>query len=410
MKWRVLTEMNEYTEQKKLIEHKLVIEPDHSIGELDTVRYQTVDGAGDIAPWRKYAPSLLLIFIVIIPVLGSLVYNFVVAADRYASSAVFVVRQNKSGDGVMALMDGGGLSRADDSSYAVAEFMKSRDAIAFLNNDGFLNSVFTRESVDLFSRFPSLWAGKTEEDLYQHYQHYVDVEFDPSTGITSFEVQGFTPEDARQLAQRLLDSSENLVNELNARAKRDSIRFAEDLVADSGQKLQKVQSELTAFRNESQLLTPDAEVQVSAAVIANVMSEIAKVDIQISQLLMSAPNNPTLSELRSRRDSMQEQLESIRATLGGGANSVSTKIEAYEKIALRREIAEKEMVNATATYLKAQQDLVVSRLYIDPVVRPNLSDKSGYPTRFYNLFLMIFTVVSVYTIVRFSMKLVMEEN
>ena len=402
--------MNDYSEQKKLIEHKLVIEPDQSIGELDTVKYQVVDGGGDAEHWRKYAPSLLLIFIVILPVLGSLVYNFVVAADRYASSAVFVVRQNKGGDGVLALMDGGGLSRADDSSYAVAEFMRSRDAIAFLNQDGFLNSVFARESADIFSRFPSLWAGNTEEDLYQHYQHYVDVQFDPSTGITSFEVQGFTPLDAQQLAQRLLDGSENLVNELNARAKRDTIRFAEDLVADSGQKLQKVQSELTAFRNEAQLLTPDAEVQVSASIIANVMSEIAKVDIQISQLVMSAPNNPALSELRSRRDSMQKQLESTRANLGGGKNSVSSKIETYEEIALRREIAEKEMVNATATYLKAQQDLVVSRLYIDPVVKPNLSDKSGYPTRFSNLLLMIFTVVSVYIIVKFSMKLVMEEN
>ena len=402
--------MNDYTENKKLIEHKLVIEPDQSKGELDTVRYQVISGTKDAGALRKYIPSRLFTFLFIIPVLGSLVYNFIVAADRYASSASFVVRQNKANSNVLLLMDGGGLSRADDSSYAVAEFMTSRDAIVFLNSDGFLKGVFTREGVDLFSYFPSFLAGETEEDLYQHYQKYVAVKFDPSTGITSFEVQAFTPEDARQLAQRLLDSSENLVNQLNMRAKRDSIRFAEDLLADAQLKFQRVQSELTAFRNDSQFLTPDAEVEVSVAIIGNVMSEIAKVDTQISQLLMSAPNNPKLSELRSRRDSMQKQLDGIRANLGGGRDSISSKIEMYEEIALRREIAEREIVSATATHLKAQQDLVASRLYIDPVVRPNAPDKSGYPTRFYNLFLMIFAASCIFSIVKFSVQLIMEEN
>ncbi len=402
--------MNDFTEQKKLIEHDLVLEPAQSKGELDTVRYQVIDEEDDVSAWRRRAPSLLVICLVILPIFGAVVYNFMIAADRYASSAAFVVRQNKSNSGVMALVDGGGLSRADDSSYAVAEFMKSRDAMAFLNKDGFLNNIFSHEGVDFFSRFPGLWSGKTEEDFYKHYQEYVDVKFDPTTGITAFEVQAFTPDDSRQLAQRLLDGSENLVNELNLRAKSDSIKFAEDLVAEARQKLQSVQDELTAFRNVSQLLTPDAEVQVSSTIIGGIMAEIAKADTQISQLVTSAPDNPKLSELRSRRASMQKQLDAIRASLGGGENSVSSKIEKYEEISLRREIAEKEMVNATATYLKAQQDLVVGRLYIDPVVRPNAPDKSGYPTRFYNVLLMIFTAVCLYSIVKSSMKLVMEEN
>ncbi len=78
----------------------------------------------------------------------------------------------------MALVDGGGLSRADDSSYAVAEFMKSRDAMAYLDKDGFLTNLFSRDGADIFSRFPSLWTGKSEEDFYRHYQEYVDVKFD----------------------------------------------------------------------------------------------------------------------------------------------------------------------------------------------------------------------------------------
>ncbi len=38
------------------------------------------------------------------------------------------------------------------------------------------------------------------------------------------------------MGQRLLDGSENLINDLNARAKRDSIKFAEELVAEAQKK------------------------------------------------------------------------------------------------------------------------------------------------------------------------------
>ncbi len=55
--------MNDYADQTKVIEHKLVLEPDQSKGELDTVRYQLDADDRDVPPWRQYFPSVLMIFL-----------------------------------------------------------------------------------------------------------------------------------------------------------------------------------------------------------------------------------------------------------------------------------------------------------------------------------------------------------
>ncbi|MGT2446640.1 hypothetical protein ACU4I5_31135 (plasmid) [Ensifer adhaerens] len=167
---------------------------------------------------------------------------------------------------------------------------------------------------------------------------------------------------------------------------------------------------MTSFRNESKLLSPDAEIEVSTKLIANLMGEIARLSIEIGRVLSTAPESPRLPEMLRTRDSLQKQLDAIRQSFGGENASISTKIEKYEKIALRREIAEKELVNATATSLKAKQDMAVGRLYIDMVVNPSNPDRRAYPQRLVNLLLTIFISLSLYSIVRTSMKLIMEEN
>lgn len=401
--------MIEPSVQNKALQQKLVLEPAVSKGELDTFRY-SAGAMPEKGGTVLVSGARLLLMIAFVPIVCSLIYNFAIAADRYASVASFVVRQNKPGSGVLSILDGGGLSRSDDSSYAVAEYMQSRDAVTYLDRDGFLTGMFAQETVDIFSRFPSHLAGKGNEDLFDHFQHYLDVEFDSATGITSFEVQAFTPEQAQQLAQRLLEGGEELVNELNKRAQKDSIKFANELVADATEKLRNIQAEMTAFRNEAKLLSPDAEIEVSTKLIANLMGEISRLSIEIGRILSAAPESPRLPEMLRTRDSLQAQLDAIRQTFGGEKTSTSAKIERYEEIALRREIAEKELVNATATSLKAKQDMAVSRLYVDRVVNPSNPDRRAYPQRLVNLLLTIFITLSVYSIVRTSMKLIMEEN
>lgn len=401
--------MESVTEAKPQ-EQPLLLEQASMKGELDTLSYRASAIADAPSSWRRHFPSPLLLIFVVLPLLGSVLYNFVLASERYVSTASFVVRQNRSGSGVMTLIDGNGLSRSDDSSYAVVDYVTSRDAAGYVNRDGFLDAIFSGDNVDVFSRYPSILAGNTREDLFQHFQQYLSVDFDTSTGITTLAVQAFTPTDARELAQRLVSGSEVLVNTLNKRAQADAVRFAESVVKESAEHLDKLQQRMTEYRSQSKVLSVDAEVEVSSGLLSALMQEQIKVQTQLSQLSASAPNSPRVKELRLRQNALESQLAGLRENLAGAGNSVVSKIEGYEAISLQKDIAEKNLVNASATLLKAHQDSLVNRIYVDSIVSPNVSDKYGYPQKFFNTLMVLFVGFSAFIIARSARDLIMEDH
>lgn len=396
--------------EEKLKELELVIEPAELKGDLDTIVYVPVDHEEPVTGIRSFIPSRLFSAMVIAPVALGFVYNFFIASERFVSTASFVVREQKQGSGLAAMLEGGGLGRSDENSYAVSEFIKSRDAAFEINRDGFLSRIFAPSDVDIFSRFPGPVTGNGQEDFYKHLQHYIDVDFNVSTGITTLSVQSFSPESSRELAQRLVSASEKLVNGLNDRAQGDATRFAERLVEESRSTLEHTQRAVTDFRNNNRMLSVDAEVSVSSGLIGDLLESITRIDTEISQVSALSRDNPRLTDLRQRRLSLVNQVDQLRQQLAGGDTSVANKLEQFEAISIRQKIAQTNLVNAEAALLKARQSAATEKLYLDNIVEPNIPDKYGFPQRFWNMGLLIFVCMSSYIIVSSLRDLIMEEG
>lgn len=393
---------------EKIAERELLIEPIQIRGELDVITYLPLPSDEQAHKNRLYFPSSLFIVMVIAPLLLALIYNFLLATERYSSTASFVVRESKQGSGLASVIDGGGLGRSDENSYAVTEFVKSRDAIESVNSDGFLTNLFSKPEIDIFSRFPSILSGDGKEDFFLHFQHYVDVDFDVSTGITTLSVQAFSPQDAQELASRIVGASEELVNALNARAQRDATHFSRQVVEENRKALADVQLLVTQFRNENKMLNADSEVAVSTKLIAGLLQSITAADTEI-QILSKTPNNPRLSELRLRRQALSDQLEKLRQTLAGGDGSIAKKLEQFEALTMRQRIAETQLITAEAALIKATHTAATEKLYLDNVVAPNVPDKFGYPTRFLNIALVLFVSGAAYVVVTSLRDLILEE-
>ncbi len=396
--------------EEKVKEVELVIQPAQVKGELETILYVPITDAGPSSGYRRFAPSWLFGITVILPLLVGFTYNFIIASERFVSSASFVVRESKNGGGIAAMINGGGLGRSDENSYAVSEFIQSRDAIGSVNYDEFVSKMYGADGVDMFSRFPGLFAGSSKEDFYKHFQHYVDVDFDVGTGITTLSAQGFSAEEAKELVRRLVKASEELVNALNTRAQSDATRFAESLVGESRAALEGIQEQVTAFRNENQMLSADAEVSVSSGLISGLLEGITRVDTEIAQQLASAPNNPRLTELKLRRTALVEQLDKLRRELAGGNNSIAKKLELFETLTIKQKIAQTNLISAEAMLMKARQDSATDKLYLDTVVTANSPDKFGYPQRWLNMALILFIGFSTFVIVSSIRDLIMEEG
>ena len=177
--------------------------------------------------------SLLFLMVVLLPTIISGLYYFFVASDRYLVELHFIVRSAKGSDtgGLSSLFRSFGIQRAEDESYAVVDYILSRDAVRAIDNGHPLRQIFVKPGVDRIARYPRWWAFWRSDDfeaLYEYYLDRVDAWYDSyNGGIITLRAVAFSPEDAQLLASLLLRQSEKLINRMNERANADAISFAE---------------------------------------------------------------------------------------------------------------------------------------------------------------------------------------
>src|SRR5580692_1916244 len=166
--------------------------------------------------------------IVGLPTLIAGVYYFAIASDLYLSEAKFIVRSPKQvqTNTIGALLQSTGLGRAVDDTAVVQDFIMSRDAVRKLEQQDDLRAIFGRPEGDFVTRFPGVLSRSDFEALFRRYDWFVSVETDTSSGVTALRAKTYRPEDAQKITAALLRYSEQLINELNDRARRDALDTA----------------------------------------------------------------------------------------------------------------------------------------------------------------------------------------
>jgi len=341
-------------------------------------------------PLRRLRRWLIwLIFVA--PVVASLLYNFIIATPRYGSEIAFVVRSSQTPHdrlSIVSLGQGGGISTSDDSEAVVA-YLKSRDMLESINRDGLVTRTFARRGLDPLAAFPSLLAGHSREDFYRHFQAYVHSEFDRATDIIHVEVQSFTAADARQIAERLLGASEAMVNRLNQRAQTNVVGAAERDVAQASIQLAGVLARMNAVRNRDRIIEPGLNAGAAIKLQSSTAAELAQVEVQLGQTLRSAPQSPLVGQLRARRSALESQLSRQIGATAGGDGSLANRFRAYEELAARRSIAEKQLMAASLQLVSARGSASRQQLYLEEIARPNLPDEARFPRRWLNLLLTV---------------------
>lgn len=355
-------------------------------------------------PWAEVRRrvSLSFLIVVLLPTLAGAIYWGLIATPRYVSEAHFIVRKtNESRPNNLGLvLQSAGLSAGVSDSFAVQEYMGSRDAADTLDERFDLEKVFTRNGADFFSRYPGLFTTPSEEARYKALKRYVSVAYNGGSGITTLRVQAFTPQDARAMSLALLASGEDLVNRLNERSAADAVAEAERAVTEATARRATIQQQLTAFRNREQFIDPQVAAAESTQLISGLLSTVAQLRAEQAQLRAAAPQSPQLPVLQGRINAYEAQIEEARGRLAGESDSLVPKISAYEGLALQRELADRALTEASAALLTAQQDARRQKLYLDRIVEPNLADKPTQPHRMRAILIVFLSSLVAYMLGR----------
>jgi capsular polysaccharide transport system permease protein len=332
---------------------------------------------------RLAGVNRLFLVTVAVPTLLAVVYFGLIASDVYISESRFVVRspQRQAPTGLGALLQGTGFSRSQDDTYSVHDFMLSRDALKELDAKLALRTSFGSRGVDLFSRFNSLGLDNSMEALYRYYQKRITIDLDTASSISTLKVSAFTPEDAYRINEMLLQMGENLVNQLNERGRQDMIRYARSEVDMAEQKAKDAALALSNYRNKHSVYDPERQSSLQLQQISKLQDELIATQAQLGQVRTFTPDNPQVPALQQRVETLQADISAEMSKVAGGDGSLTKKAAEYERLALERAYADKQLAAALASLGEARNDAERQQLYLGRIVQPSKPDMAMEPRR-----------------------------
>jgi capsular polysaccharide transport system permease protein len=298
--------------------------------------------------------------------------------------------------GLASILQSASGTRSQDDTFAVQDFMLSRDALQELVDTQGLKDIFARAEADPLSRFPGPFGGDSFEHLYKYYLKHVDVEMDSQTGVSELTVKSFRPEDSKRIASALLLAGEHLINRMNEREHENALRDARNEVTRAEARVKDVAAQLADFRNREALLDPNKQSVPMLQAIANLQAKLSSTKLEVSQLQTSSPNSPLLASARQRMAALQGQIDDARAKITGSDSSLVPKIREFDLLSLDRDFADKQLASAITSLETARVSADHQELYLEPVVRPNQPDYADFPHRGVNTMIIFLTTFGIY--------------
>lgn len=357
---------------------------------------------------RRRDQALVWLFVAVLATTA--LYNFIIATPRYSSEFSYVVRSLDSSRERFSFLNIAASGGGADNSEAIIAYIRSRDMLEAINGDGLVSRVFSARRVDAFSAFPSLLAGHTREDFYRHFQGYISPDFDKQSNITYVSVEAFSPGDARNIAQRVMEASERMVNGLNARARQSIIASARKEADAATASLANILDELSRIRDRDRVLEPKLEAKAAIKVYSASAAELARMNVELAQTMRVAPDSPVIGQLRTRRNAIEAELLRQMATTAGSPRSLAGRIRPYEELTVRREVAEKRLLAASLGLVSARNSASRNRLYIERISQPSYPDRPRFPRGALNLLITALIALAILWIVRSLSDLILDDD
>jgi capsular polysaccharide transport system permease protein len=265
--------------------------------------------------------------------------------------------------------------------------MRSRDAMKRVDESHGLRKLYAARHLDRIARFDGFGLDGSEEALFKYYsQKIVVVDFDATTGVSTVRVHGFEAANAQKINEQLLQMSERLLNELNERARQDMIQFAQKEVDVAQEKARAATLALSSYRSEHSVFDPERQGTIQLQAMTKLQDELIATTVQLTQVKTLTPDNPQIPALEKKLASIKQAIGEESGKVTGGKGSLSGKAGDYERLAMDRAFAEKQLATALTALEQARSDAQHKQLYLERIAQPSLPDIGLEPRRIRSVF------------------------
>ncbi|ACA20290.1 capsule polysaccharide export protein-like protein [Methylobacterium sp. 4-46] len=345
---------------------------------------------------RDYVTPILFLALFVLPSLAGIgVFGFYLS-DRYVAETQFAIRpavgateaggRGESGSGGSggsgnAFASVIGQMIAQDIALA-AEYITSRPMVEAVERALPLRAIFSRDSIDEFSRFD---AEEPVERLVRYWRDRVQVTVE-GAGLVSVKVNAFAPEEAVAISRAILAESERRINELTAKAREDALAESERALARAEERLTGLQVEMRNLRNRGGVLDAEKTAGINVKMVAQVREQRIALGVRLALL-----QRDLKEDTRSVQD-LKAQIAQLDATIAGLEREATTQDPNQRRVlsdALTRfEQLEVDRKNAQAFYgrmiaAREQARMIADRQveFFTVAVQPSLPQSAEQPRR-----------------------------
>lgn len=355
--------------------------------------------------WRHWGLVFSFLLLVLVPLAVSGWYLWTRAVDQYASTVGFTVRQEDGGSGADLL--GGGLGSlvagagGTSDTDILYEFIQSQSLVNALDQEFGLRALYSQP----YGQDPvfALPPEASLEDLVEYWQRILRISYDENARLIELRVQAFAPDMAQAIAQAIIDRSQVLINELNAQARTDKIRYADGDLSDAQERLRLARAELIRFRTRTQLVDPETDLAGRMGVVNTLQQQLAEALINLDLLEQSTnPNDPRVIQAQRRIEVIRDRISQERRNVANGGDSASgedypTLLAEYESLVADREFAEQSYLAALTALDVARAEAARQSRYLATYVAPTLPQTAEFPKR-----LTLFGLAALFLVLTWS--------
>lgn len=351
---------------------------------------------GRMAGKYQSLPVMIRFFMiaVVFPTLMAIFYYLFMASDIYVAEAKYAIRSS-SGSSSTGLLDSimgpsGGSDYSNEDGYIVRDYILSRDMLEELDQRLNLRQHYAAIENDTIVR---LGHEVSVEDFLEYYQDITEVIIDPTSDISTIRVRAFDAVLAKNIAENILQLSEQLVNKMSDRIVTDSLKFAQTEVNQSEARVKAASAAVTAFRSRSHSIDPGQETSAVLGIVTGLESSLAQARAELieGQSVMRS-DSPQVKNLSARVNALEKQVKSERKRLiseGESKYDYTRLIDNYEPLVLEQRLAEQRYTSALTSLEVARADAQRKQRYLIAFVKPKTPDEPIEPEKL----MMIITIL-----------------
>ncbi len=330
--------------------------------------------------------KILFLCLVIVPTSLAFVYYAFWASDRYVSQTLMTVRTADSQianvfGGLLGSLGGTGSGVID--GYVVEAYVQSREIVRKLEESVDLRSIYRVPEADVWSR---LSADASFEGLHDYYLSRIDVYFDSTANVVHLDAQAYRPEDARRIAEAIVEISDEMVNRISQQSRTDAVQFAREELDLAENRLRDNRLALYRFREKHSDLDPVRSAEAISGIVASLEAELSRYKTELASLRSyMREDSAQIAGVKARIAAIEQQMQAERGRLTRNEDlpgtTYSDLLAEYERLLIEEEFARTSYSSAVSALEVARADAGRKQAYLVAFVEPSLPDDPSKPDR-----------------------------